>query len=148
MMELIGCACGCGEQISPIGSKGRPRRFIRGHMLRLSSIHHSFKKGETHLEWVQTGSSHYAWKGGRIKHSNGYMKIWKPDHPNADIHNGYVYEHRLVMEQYLGRYLSKKEVVHHINGIKTDNRIENLQYFASIGEHNKHHGRMHREFSV
>ena len=62
---------------------------------------------------------------GYSYNSNGYKIIFYPEHPNYK--GDYVPEHRLVMEEHLGRYLTSDEVVHHINRIKDDNRIENLE---------------------
>ena len=63
------------------------------------------------------------WKNGKVNH-NGYIRIYCPNHPNQI--NSYVFEHRLIMEIKIKRYLEKNEVVHHLNGIKNDNIIENL----------------------
>ena len=72
------------------------------------------------------GENHPTWKGGRSITAYCYVEIYSPKHPNCTKHRGYVREHRLVMEKHLGRYLTKDELVHHLNGIKDDNRIENL----------------------
>lgn len=74
------------------------------------------------------GSAAANWRGGR-RRAHGYVRIYIPTHPNHDG-EGYVMEHRLVMEQYLGRLLDPLEEVHHINEIKDDNRIENLQVMS------------------
>lgn len=74
------------------------------------------------------------WKGGRKLHSEGYVMIHMPEHPNSDT-AGYIMEHRLVMEKHIGRFLFRKEVIHHVNDIKNDNRIENLELCNSQAEH-------------
>lgn len=80
------------------------------------------------------------WRGGVRRCGSGgkYVGVYSPDHP---YRNGeeYVMEHRLVVEKNIGRYLLPKEVVHHINGIQDDNRIENLQMMASRKEHAREH---------
>jgi hypothetical protein len=86
---------------------------------------------------AHTGHRSMAWKGGRIKDRFGYVLIWKPGHPNAKI-GGYIHEHRLVMSEYLGRPLESYEFVHHKNGIKDDNRLENLELLTK----NVHRGRV------
>jgi len=89
-----------------------------------------------------SGENNYNWKGG-ISYNSGYRYILKPDHPFCNARKQ-VREHRLVMEKYLGRYLDFNELVHHINGNKLDNRIENLR-IVSLGEHNKIHPRISGE---
>lgn len=83
-----------------------------------------------------TGAKNPKWNGGKKTHEYGYTLIRKPDHPRADS-TDYVREHHLVMERVLDRYLKGTEEVHHINGIKTDNRPEDLELMQSRSEHLK-----------
>ena len=101
-----------------------------------------FKKGiipmsKLHPEIMPRGERHPCWKGGRTKTVNGYIWVLSPPHPCAN--HGYIYEHRAVMEKHLDRFLKSTEIVHHINGNKTDNRIENLILFPNKSEHQKFH---------
>lgn len=60
----------------------------------------------------------------------GYKMAWAPDHPMA-TNNGHVLEHRLVMADHLGRNLRDDEQVHHRNGDRLDNRLENLELWST-----------------
>lgn len=84
------------------------------------------------------GKNNPMWKGGIIKDTHGYKLIKKREHPLCNK-EGYIGEHRLIMERVVGRYLHRFEVVHHINQIRDDNRIENLMLFNNQSEHISHH---------
>jgi hypothetical protein len=76
-------------------------------------------------------------KPGWLK--NGYWVVKAPlGHPTCQK-NGTIFEHRLVVEKHIGRYLTPIEVVHHINEIRTDNRIENLMLLPNETAHRNIH---------
>jgi len=74
---------------------------------------------------------------GKKQLHDGYYRIYFPDHPKSDS-RGWILEHILIMECSIGRWLKDDEVVHHKNGIRNDNRIENLQLMTR-SEHSKYH---------
>lgn len=82
------------------------------------------------------GSDNANWKGGRSI-QEGYAILRMPNHPMSRS-NGYYPEHRFVMEQKLGRFLKREEVIHHINEDKLDNRVSNLK-LTNHSEHKKIH---------
>ena len=101
---------------------GRSQSFVSRAMRREGISKHELK-----------GPAHPMWKGGRWKDGNGYIRAWvAPDDPLAVMRDraGYVLEHRVVMARSLGRPLSSSESVHHINAVRDDNRLENLQLRA------------------
>jgi hypothetical protein len=91
------------------------------------------------IEWTERnvhGENNPNYKGGKYIDDKGYVRILSPEH-KYNI-KGYVYEHRLVVEKYLNRYLEAWETVHHINEIKTDNRVDNL-FLCTVSEHSAIH---------
>lgn len=92
---------------------------------------------QTRTSWAQiTGANNPNWNGGQM-HSNGYVYLKRPDHPRANK-QGYVKRANLVIEAHLGRVLGPHELVHHRNGNKQDDRIENLEVM-SRSEHQRLH---------
>lgn len=73
------------------------------------------------------------WKGGLSASSNGYRMLTSGPYAKR-----FKYHHRYVMEQHLGHPLDSNEIVHHVNGDKKDNRIENLELMTR-SEHIQHH---------
>jgi uncharacterized protein YeaC (DUF1315 family) len=80
-----------------------------------------------------TGKKHWHWKGGKMIEHNRWF-IWKPNHPFCDHHN-HVRQSRLVAEQYLNRYLTRQEVIHHIDGNTLNDYPENLYLFPTNRQH-------------
>lgn len=108
--ELKDCECGfCGLKINRYNKWGYENKFINGHN----------SKGKNHPHFK-----------GRVKEGE-YWKIYKPEHPKASK-QGYVKEHRLVYEEYYNCCLLDWVDVHHKNGKRDDNRIENLEAYSKI----------------
>ena len=107
-------------------------RFVKGFS---GSTKTQFKKGRMSRNKGRFGKDAVNWKGGRKKDKEGYIYIFQPNHPRA-IKGGYVREHRLVVEKQIGRYLTPKETVHHLNG-KQDNRPEKLMAFIDDATHQR-----------
>lgn len=88
-------------------------------------------ENKDHLKFQKNGRT-------RIRNKYGYIIVYLPNHPFHNKDNC-IYEHRLVMEEHIGRYLTKNEVVHHKNHVRDDNRIENLELIDSNSTHMLRH---------
>lgn len=124
--EEIGRAIGhSGKQVK--------RYFIQNHLPILSRKEAAKITREKHPFKPFVGENHPSWKGGINRTKNGYTRIKAVNNPRAD-RNGYVLEHILIWEQVHNKTLPEGWIIHHLNGIKSDNRPENLTAMPS-----KHH---------
>jgi len=83
------------------------------------------------------GPANFFWQGGQRTDKEGYLMVKAPDHPQA-TRDGYVRQHRLVVERELGRFLLPAEIVHHRDGDPTNNDPDNLEVFATQADHMRH----------
>ena len=122
-------------------TKNRPANFCSRECWNKSRFGtHLSKKHKDKISKAHTGKSRAStpYFKGRIYQSNGYVLLFKPEHPFSSKQN-YILEHRFIAEQKLNRFLTDKEIIHHINGIRDDNRPENLHLFPNISAHRKCH---------
>lgn len=108
----------------------------------------NYKKGKAKFckKCCYKGSRSYMWKGGTAI-DNGYIII--KIYPNNSFYemanaSGYIREHRLIIAKHLNRCLKSTEIVHHKNGIKTDNKLENLELLTN-GKHSKDHNKGYQD---
>ena len=129
----------CGKERWEILKRGNPLA-LRCHYCATRSTMYT-PEMRMKLSQKNTGAGHPFWKGGRRKHRDGYILVWLSPkdffYPMVST-SSCVLEHRLVMAKHLGRCLHSWEYVHHKNGIKDDNRIDNLELQTS-SEHLKGH---------
>ena len=127
------CQCGCGEKTNISKRtrhdrgdvKGEPVGCLRGHT-QSRGCHYSRRE------------SHYLYRGDRLINDRGYVLLYRPTRPNC-TRGGYVKEHRLVVEEILGRYLKPNELVHHNDKDRTNNYSLNLILFEAGGDHIRFH---------
>ena len=84
-----------------------------------------------------------SWSTKKKSDKNDYQSMRVKFHPNAGK-SGLIKKHRIIMERHIGRLLSRDEVVHHIDGNKRNNSIDNLMLFKDRNEHKKFHIQMEK----
>lgn len=130
--QIVALSDGCRSSVEIAKLLGLTPRYVRKVQRRLGL--------PTRPRGAQPGAANHQFVAGRRVDLDGYVLVTAPaDHPYARYRPGrpskVMFEHRLVTERTLGRYLLPTEVVDHIDGLTLHNAPENLRLFASNGEH-------------
>jgi hypothetical protein len=130
--QIVALSDGCRTSVEIARLVGLSPRYVRKVMLRLDLP----RRGEG----AQPGECNHQYVAGRRVDLDGYVLVTAPnDHPFARQRTNrdtkLIYEHRLMLEQKLGRYLLPEEVVDHVDGLTLHNHPDNLRLFASNADH-------------
>ena len=125
------------EDIAVIIGKSKSGVHHKAHQLGLHKDRDEFFAVRSK---AKSGENSGNFKGYRRRTTKGYIACYCPDHPMA-TKNGLVMEHRVVMEKHLGIYIPEGFSVHHINGVKDDNKIENLALMTKSAHSALHNSR-------
>lgn len=126
-LKKIAKKCGCDHR--------RIKRILLGNGIQIRSqpvaCRLAYEKGHV---INPTLDNHPSWRGGKITTLQGYTRLKIPSHRRAN-HHGYVLEHIVIWENFYNKNVTRDFSIHHLNGIKNDNRIENL----CLLKKNEHH---------
>ena len=113
------------------------------HLCRYCNNNATAKTRKKYQRWNLGVKSHPKVEGNTYINTNGYSEVWLGT-LRTQKPSGYYKEHRLLKEISLGRLLNKNELLHHVDGDKTNNKLKNLYICTSHKHHQNIHSQLER----